>query len=330
MSVADRPQPAGPSRREFVALGVGALVVASIPLAGRRRLVAQRTVPVMGSLADLTVVHRDRRYAHAAIDAAVARLREVDDRMTRFRDGSDVGRANLEAAREGVPVDPHTATVLAAALEWSHRTDGAFDPALGRLIRLWDVEHRTAPPAEEAVRRLAGRRLYRGLDLSRWQGRPAVRFAGDDLALDLGGIAAGYGVDLAVATLRDWGVRDAIVNLSGDLYAMGRSEDDNPWRVGIRSAERADRVVATVELEDAAVTTSGDYVKFFQYQGRRYHHLLDPVTGAPRVSGMRSITVKAADCMTADAAATACFGRERERTAGWLSQVGAEVVHTAW
>ena len=329
MSDVDRPQPSGPSRREFVALGVGALVVASIPLASRRRFVAQRTVPVMGSLADFTVVHRDRRYAHAAIDAAVARLRQVDDLMTRFRDVSDVGRANLGAVREAVMVNGETALVLGAALEWADRTDGAFDPALGRLITLWDVEHRHEPPPADAVHRLAGRRLYRGLDVALWRGQPAVRFATDDLAIDLGGIAAGYGVDQAVATLRAWGIRDAIVNLSGDLYAMGRSEDGNPWRVGIRSPERADRLAASLDVEDAAVTTSGDYVKFFEYQGRRYHHLIDPETGAPRASGMHSITVRADDCMAADAAATACFGRERAMSERRLAGTSARIVHTA-
>ena len=327
MSPADT-QPTGPTRREFVALGVGALVVASIPFAARRRAVAHRTVPVMGSLADIAVVHRDRTYAHAAITAAVTRLREVEDRMTRFQPTSDVGRANLGAAREGVTVAGETAFVLAAAIEWAERTDGAFDPALGRLISLWDVEHRHVPPDDEAVARLAGRGLYRALDVDRGQGRSAVRFASDDVRIDLGGIAAGYGVDQAVATLRAWGIRDAIVNLAGDLYAMGRSEDGNPWRVGIRSPERPDRLVASLDVEDAAVTTSGDYVKYFEYGGRRYHHLLDPMTGAPRVAAMRSITVQAADCMTADAAATACFGRQLAAARGWLEPVGARIVHS--
>jgi thiamine biosynthesis lipoprotein len=329
MSVTDRPQPSGPSRREFVALGVGALVVASIPLASRRRFVAQRTVPIMGSLADFTVVHRDRQQAHAAIDAAVARLRQIDHLMTRFQDASDVGRANLGAAREAVVVSGETALVLGAALDWADRTDGAFDPALGRLITLWDVEHRHEPPPADAVHRLAGRRPYRGLDLGSWRGQPAVRFTTGDLALDLGGIAAGYGVDQAVATLRTWGITDAIVNLSGDLYALGRSEDGNPWRVGIRSPERADGLAASLDVEDAAVTTSGDYVKFFEYKGRRYHHLIDPETGAPRLSAMHSITVQANDCMTADAAATACFGRDRALSERRMVGTSARIVHTA-
>jgi thiamine biosynthesis lipoprotein len=312
-----------------VALGVGALVVASMPLAARRRAVARRTVPVMGSLADLTVLHRDRRYAHAAIDAAVQRLREVEDLMTRFRDTSDVGRANLRAAREGVVVSAETTFVLAAALDWAGRTDGGFDPTIGRLITLWDVEHRHEPPPAAAVHRLAGRRLYRGLDVGRWRGRPTVRFASGDLAIDLGGIAAGYGVDQAVATLRAWGIRDGIVNVSGDIYAMGWSEDGNPWRVGIRSPERADQLAARVDLEEAAITTSGDYVKYFEHDGRRYHHLLDPETGTPRVSRMRSITVQANDCMTADAAATAAFGRDLATSAAWLAPRQARIVHTA-
>lgn len=328
MAHTESPPLPGPSRREFVALGVGALVVASIPLAGRRRAVAHRTVPVMGSLVDIAVVHRDPTYAHAAISATVARLREVEDLMTRFQSTSDVGRANLGAAREGVTVTRETAFVLASAIRWAERTDGAFDPALGRLIALWDVEHRHEPPAADAVARLAGRRLYRMLDVDRRSGRPAVRFASDDVSIDLGGIAAGYGVDQAVATLRTWGIRDAIVNLAGDLYAMGRSEDGDPWRVGIRSPERPDRIVASLDVEDAAVTTSGDYVRYFEHAGRRYHHLLDPATGAPRVATMHSVTVQAPDCMTADAAATACFARPPATVRGWLDPVGARIVHS--
>ena len=328
MADTDTPGRPAPSRREFVALGVGALVVASIPLARRRRVVAQRTVPVMGSLADIAVVHRDREYAQAAITAAVARLREVEDRMTRFSDASDVGRANLGAAREAVPVTEETAFVLASALEWAIRTDGTFDPALGRLIALWDVEHRHQPPDPAVVAQLAGRRLYRALDVDRWQGRPAIRFTSGDVRVDLGGIAAGYGVDQAVATLREWGIRDAIVNLAGDLYAMGRSDDGNPWRVGIRSPDRADHLVASIEVEDAAVTTSGDYVKFFEYQGRRYHHLLDPETGTPRTAAMHSVTVQAPDCMAADAAATACFGADPAVARRWLVPAGARIVHS--
>lgn len=315
------------SRREFVALGVGALVVASMPWS-RRRVLAQRTVPMMGTLADLAVVHSDERYAQAAIGAAVARLDQIERLMTRYRPSSDVGRANAHAAVEGVIVSRETATVLTAALAWADRTDGAFDPTLGRLIELWDVGHRSIPPAAAEIRPFAGRGFHDRLDVGALRGRPAVRFGDQAMALDLGGIAKGYGVDEAVRVLREWGIEHALVNLGGDLYAMGRAADGDAWRVGIRAPDHPGRLVTTFALEDAAVATSGDYLQYFEHGGRRYHHLLDPATAEPRVSAMRSVTVRTDDCLTADAAATAAYGTDRATASGWLARAGARVIHS--
>ena len=298
-----------PSRRGLLALGAGAFVVAAVPftLRGRRRLVRRR-VPLMGTLADLAVVHEDERLAHAALDAALDELRAVEATMSRFLPESDVGRANRGAAHAPVAVSRPTADVLAAALRWADSTDGAFDPCLGRAVGLWDVAHRKTPPAASRVKALAGRRLYRALELDEWRGQPVVRFRDADIALDLGGIAKGFGVDRAVAALRDRGIRNGLVNVGGDLYALGVSEDDDPWRVGVRSAEDPTRLATTLTLTDMAVATSGDYEQFFRHRGEHYHHLLDPVTGAPRKTRARSLTVTAATCMTADVAATARFG----------------------
>ncbi len=305
-----RREPASPSRREFVALGIGALVVASIPPALRKRSdrLVRRTVPVMGTIADIAVQHRDPRYAQAAIDAAIEELRFVDRTMTRFDDGSDVGRSNRLAAREAVSVTPETAQVLEASLRWAEASEGAFDPCLGRTIALWDVGHRHEPPAAKQVASLAGRRLYRALEIDRWRGAPVVRFQDADAAIDLGGIAKGYGVDRAAEALRAYGIRNGLVNVGGDLYALGVSEDGDPWKVGIQSPDDPERLVETLEVEDAAVATSGDYVQYFQYGGRRYHHLLDPATGEPKGSAMRSVTIVSDTCMEADAAGTAVFG----------------------
>ena len=304
----DSSQRSGPSRRGFLALGVGALAVAAVPFATRRRVLVRRTIPVMGTLGEVAVVHRDREYAHQAIDAAFARLRMVEQTMTRFTATSDVGRVNRRAATDAVHVTRETAVVLREGLRWAEHTDGAFDPALGRVVELWDVGYRTAPPQGDAVAVLAGRGLYRALDVDTWQGRPAVRFRSRDVAIDLGGIGKGFGVDEAVGVLRDWGIGSALVNVGGDLYAIGPSDDGDPWKVGIRSPDHPDSTVETLEVEDAAVATSGDYLQYFEHAGRRYHHLLDPATGAPREGSMRSLTMLAARCMTADAAATALFG----------------------
>ena len=324
--------PAGgrmPSRRHFLSLGVGAFVVAAVPLGiARRRTAFRRTLPVMGTLADLAVVHDDARYAHAAMDAAFAELSAVERAMSRFTPTSDIGRANLTAARTPAAVGAPTAAVLAAALRWADASDGAFDPCLGRAVALWDVGHRHAPPPEADIRRFAGRRLYRALELDVRGEGALVRFHEPDIALDLGGIAKGYGVDRAVAALRDWGVRDAIVNVGGDLYALGVSEDGDPWQVGVRSASEPTGIAGMFRLSDRAVATSGDYEQFFDHGGRRYHHLLDAATGEPRQAMAHSLTVAADDCMSADAAATALFGRTAADANSLLARVAprAEVV----
>jgi len=296
-----------PTRRDVLLLGVGAFAVAAWPLT-RRLSTVRRSVPVMGTMADFVVAHPDRARAQAALNAALAELQQVERWMTRFDADSDIGRVNRLAAGEAVTVSPATAEVVRAALGWAEATDGEFDPCLVRVIETWDVANRKEPPPATAFTRLAGRRLYRAVDVDRLAGQPAVRLTGGDAGLDLGGIAKGYGVDRAVEALRRHGIAHAIVNVGGDLYAMGTAGDDEPWRVAVRSPERPETTVATLEVRDQAVATSGSYLQYFENRGRRYHHLIDPATASPRACAMRSLTISADSCITADAAATALFG----------------------
>ncbi len=283
-----------------------------LPLSfGRRLPVVRRSVPLMGTIAEFVVVHRDEHDAHGAIDGAVKRLNWVERTMTRFTDSSDVGRANLMGGSHPVSITDDTMTVLQVGLRWADASEGMFDPCLGKAVVLWDVKERRTPPPRGLVERLSGRRLYRALELDTWRGHPVVRFNDPDVALDLGGIAKGYGVDLGVAVLRKWGIEHALVNVGGDLYALGKSPDGDPWRIGIRAPENPGRVREMLEIENEAVATSGDYLQFFTHRGRRYHHLLDPTTGAPRQSARHSLTVVADTCMTADVAATTAFGMDR-------------------
>ncbi len=319
----------GPSRRDVVLLGIGAFAVAAVPFlrSGRARIV-RRTVPVMGTVADIGVVHRNNEYAQGAIDAAISQLRYVDRVMSRFSESSDVGRANCAATGEATRITKATATVVEEGLRWAGASNGAFDPCLGTAVSLWDVNNRHEPPERQRVARLANRELYRKIDLDQMNRSPVVRLTEPDVAIDLGGIAKGYGVDLAVQSLREWGIEHALVNVGGDLYAMGESEDGDPWNVGVRSPYGPSKVTHQFEIANQAVATSGDYQQFFRYGGRRYHHLLDPATAAPRRVDVHSVTVAADTCMTADAAATTVFGMERDAAEALLSMraPGAKIV----
>ena len=298
-----------PDRREFLTVGMGVFVALSLPTALRRHVsLVKRTVPVMGTIAELQVAHKDERFAEDAIDAAIAELQWVERTMTRFRSDSDIGRANLGAGRDGVPVTRETAVVIAAALRAASASDGRFDPAVGAVSELWDVLTRHEPPDVDRVQRLAARGFWRKVDVDVRAAAPRVRFDDPDLHLDLGAIAKGYGVDRATGVLRARGVQHAIVTVGGDLFALGRSPDGEPWTVGIRSPHDRNELAATLRVSDRAVATSGDYERFFRWRGMRYHHLIDPATAAPRRTPFHSATVLADRCVDADAASTAVFG----------------------
>jgi thiamine biosynthesis lipoprotein len=320
------------SRRRFLSLGVGAFVVLTLPISLRRMSrQARRSVPVMGTIADIVVVDPDEAKAQEAIDAAIRELRWVERTMSHFTADSDVGRANLRAASGPVAVTAATAAVLDEALRWAELSDGRFDPCLGRATALWNVVERRTPPSASETRRFAGECLYQELEVDRWRGEHVVRFLSEAVAIDLGGIAKGYGVDRAVGALRERGVENGLVNAGGDLYAIGRSEDGGPWEVGVRDPRDPDRLAATLRVSDRALATSGDYSQYFDHAGRRYHHLLDPNTGEPRESQLRSVTVAAETCMAADAGGTAAFGCDLDAARELVARRarGGEIVHTA-
>ena len=321
-----------PSRREFISLGVGAFVVGSLPLAlrGDRQRLVRRTLPVMGTLGEVAVVHRDEAFAQGAIDAAFREMRRVEALLTRYRSDSEVGQVNLNAFSRSQLVSRETARVLERSLRWAEASGGVFDPCLGQATGLWDVAHRTRPPEAESFGRFAGRNLYQALEVGESSRGSVVLFHQEDMGVDLGGIGKGYGVDRAVAVLREMGIENGLVNLGGDLYAMGVSEDGDPWQVGVQSPDDPGALVATLPMTNRGVATSGDYQRYFEYGGQRYHHVLDPRTGAPSRMRIRSVTVAADGCMDADAAATTAFVSSVAAARRAMDRVApdAEVIHT--
>lgn len=295
-------------RRHFITIGVGAFVVAGLPLGvGRRRQLRtiRRSIPVMGTIGEFAVVHEDPTKAELAIDAAIGALRRVETTMTRFTRTSDIGRANEAGWKGAVPIAADTARVVLEALRWARETNGAYDPAIGGVVELWDVTHRHAPPEQEAVRTLSGLGLYRTVEVDRTE---RVYYHDRRVRLDLGAIAKGFGVDRAVDALRAHGITRAVVNVGGDLYALGLSVDGEPWRIGIQSPTDDRALAAILPATDCAVATSGTYQQFFRYRGQRFHHLIDPTTAAPRATPIQSFTIRAESCMQADVAATALYG----------------------
>ena len=314
----------GTTRRKFIALGVGTFVVGSVVprglFGGRRRLV-RRTIPVMGTIAEVGIVSADVGRAEVAIDAALDELSKVNRTMSRFTALSDIGRANLEAHRGPVVVGEETARVVGEALRWSEGVAGRWDPGVGKVCALWDVKHRTVPPPADDVERFANRKFYRAIEVERRAGKPVLFYHSPDVAVDLGGIAKGYAVDRAIDAIRAHGFKDAIVNAGGDLFAMGHSERGDAWEIGIQDPRSPGRITRTFSLTDRAVATSGDYIQYFEYHGRRYHHIMDPITAAPRLTPVHSVTVAAPTCMEADVGCGNVYGLDRNDATALLARL---------
>lgn len=220
---------------------------------------------------------------------------------------STLGRVNVQLATgEVFTAAPSILPLIARGTELSQRSGGLFNPAIGRLIALWgfasDDPPKGPPPSAEAIRAILEQRPAMTdihLDGIKMQSRnPALQ-------LDFGAFAKGYAVDRAIDALREMGIEHAVVNAGGDLRAIGR-HGERAWRIGIRHP-RAEGILAAVEVEgDESVFTSGDYERYFDWQGRRYDHIIDPRSGYP-AQGLSSVTVFARQGDLADAAATALF-----------------------
>lgn len=224
--------------------------------------------------------------------------------MSLHRDDSELVRINARAAAQAVEVSVELFEVITLAQRIAAKTEGSFDVTIRPVAELWGFiwkEHRMPRPSElsNALQTVSHR--FVELDAT----RRTVRFTRPGVSMDLGGIAKGYAVDRALARLRDYGVKNAMVRAGGDLRVMGAPPGRTSWEVLLEDPTKSGRRIS-VPLRDAALSTSGNYENFFEVDGRRYSHLLNPRTGLP-VEGVAACTVIAPTSMESDAWATALF-----------------------
>jgi FAD:protein FMN transferase len=268
--------------------------------------IVERTQASMGAEAHLTAWTADRDAAITAFEAVFDEFERLDALMSHWREDSDIVRLNEAAGRAPVVVSPEVMEALRVARDVGDWTDGAFDVTFGALTDAWKFDHdqdNRIPPAGDLEWRA---RLvdYRALDLN-LSARTAY-IAARGMRAHLGGIGKGYAVDRAAAILRSKGVDNFMIQFGGDLYVAGH-RGDRPWRLGIRDPRGpADSSFAAIDLTDAALSTSGDYERFFMRGGRRYHHILDPDTGEP-ARECRSVTIVSENATLADALSTGVF-----------------------
>ncbi len=319
------------SRRELLARGGRA--AAWVPLGGLAACALDGPPthafvvegPTMGTRYRVTVPAAARVRDQDGLRADVrAVLEGVDGKMSTWRPDAELARFNATTSTAWFDVSDETRAVVELALEVARRSDGAFDPTVGPLVDLWGFGPAAPPGRRPTAAEVAARRLAVGFEHLERRAEPSqLRKRRPDVRLDLSGIAKGHALDRLAAPLDARGVTAYLLDIGGELRARGERAAGAPWRVGIeRPVPGATDLVATLALGDEALATSGDYRQFFDVDGRRYCHLIDPRHGAPVDHDLAAVTVVAADGAEADAWATALMvlgpdvGEARARALG--------------
>lgn len=240
-----------------------------------------------------------------------AELRSVNDQMSTYLESSEISQFNQSDSTEWFPVSKPFAEVVEAALQISEKTDGAFDITVGPLVNAWNfgtTERTGKVPEQATIDRLKAQMGYQKLEVR--VDPPALRKKNSGLQIDLSAIAKGHGVDRVVEMLGELGADAVFVEIGGEVRTRG-DKPGGPWRVGIQLPDAANETVMVAHRmlinDDAgnAMATSGDYRNFFEVDGKRFSHTIDPRTGRPVDHRLASVTVVATTCMAADAWATA-------------------------
>jgi len=264
----------------------------------------RRSEPLLGTFVTITAYDEDRGRANDAVSAAFDEFRRIDSLMSLHRPDSELSRLNARAATGPVVISPDLFRVIARAQEIAGETEGSFDITIRPLADLWGFiwkEYRL--PTEQELKAVLPRVNYRRVGLG--PENRTVHFLATGVSLDLGGIAKGYAVDCAIGKLRSLGVTNAMVKVGGDLRVIGAPWGRTNWIVQLEDPRKQGHR-DKVSLRDAALSTSGNYENFFEINGVRYSHILNPRTGYP-IQGIAACTVIAPTCMESDAMATACL-----------------------
>lgn len=283
-------------RRCFALLLVFALLAGCAPAQSQAVPASEHTFFAMDTVMTL------RLYAggdEALLDAAEDRVKELEGLLSVTEENSEIFALNRDKTAE---LSPDTGSLLGAALAMCDRTAGALDISTYPVLRTWGFttgEYRV--PDGETIAALLPLVDYTKIELD---GTSAS--LSDGMEIDLGSVAKGYTGDALCALLRENGVTSALLDLGGNIQAVGARPDGSPWRIGVRSPD-GEGNVGIVEVENQAVVTSGGYERYFEEDGVRYWHILDPKTGAPARSGLASVTVVGDSGVLCDALSTALF-----------------------
>ncbi len=255
---------------------------------------------LMGTRVSVDFQHADAARAAECGERVFAEMRRIEALMSTYREDSEITRVNNDAAVEAVEIGDELAQLIAASLRFSELSGGAFDITYASVGYAYDFRNQQMPSDELLAAKLPAID-YRHIELA----GNRIRFTRPGVRIDLGGIAKGYAVDRAVEIALQCGIANAMISAGGDSRIVG-DRDGRPWIIGIRHPRDEDGIALRLPLSDSAISTSGDYERYFIADGKRVHHILNPATGRSAEASW-SATVIGPDAMTTDALSTTIF-----------------------
>ncbi|HMB73881.1 MAG TPA: FAD:protein FMN transferase [Gammaproteobacteria bacterium] len=259
-------------------------------------------IDLMGTSVSVELWDEDEARGERLVDAVIAEYRRIDALMSTYKDSSEISLVNANAAVRPVRISTEMFDLIGRSQALSRRSRGAFDISYESVGYLYDFRARQRPD-DAQIEAALNAIDYRSIVLD--DAHSTVAFARPGMRINLGGIAKGYAVEHAAGLLRSQGVEHALLNAGGDTRVLG-DRRGQPWVVGIRHPRAAADVITRLPLVDEAVSTSGDYERFFEEGGERYHHIINPGTGRP-TDELMSVTVVGPDAVLTDGLSTTLF-----------------------
>ncbi len=267
-------------------------------------VVSKRAQMHMGTLVTLTVVARDRSVGDRAMRAGFAEIKRLEQVLSTWRPDSELSRVNTEAGRRPVAVSQETLELVIRSLDMANLTHGGFNIALGPAVDAWSVTERQHIPDDRKLQQLKPFVDWTRIQVNRVTQTIFLPLEG--MRIDIGGIGKGYAADRAIEEMKRAGATGGVAALSGDIKTFGVLPEQNGFPVGIRHPRKEGELIAIIELKDEAVSTAGDYERFFEREGVRYHHILIPQTLQP-ARACQSVTIIAKEGVVADGMDTGVF-----------------------
>lgn len=247
------------------------------------------------------------------LDEIFTRLKEIEDKMTINAAGSEVDAINDAAGKQEVSVSEDTFSVIQKGLYYSELSREAFDISIGPLVKLWNIGTDYARvPSEEEIQEKIIKVGFQNVEIKPKEN--SVLLKNEGMTLDLGGIAKGFAADEVVKILNEQGVKHAMINLGGNVFAYGEKTDGGPWRIGVQNPfSTRGEYIGIARVKNKSVVTSGIYERYFEENGKHYHHILDTKTGYPVDNNLAGVSIISEKSIDGDALSTAAFSLGIER-----------------